>query len=217
MIMDHLKLSPIQTELITLNEINGADEVCDKYEKMCLEEFKDPLIGVIMGVPFGGDVERLAKTWSERNGKVYGYDTFEGHPKELSADINSFEATCMDYWYKQYGMDKVKIEYQRKELDRMGLTNAYLVKGLITKDSCNDLDHINYAFIDLDILASMEAGYAAVKDKIVPGGYLILHDINNIETLKPWYEQGVKKDPMWEVVEEYRSLTGVLRRKHDNR
>jgi hypothetical protein len=207
--------SSIMTTLKTLNDGNGADKVCDKYEKIVLEEFKDNLIGVIMGVPYGGDVERLAKIWGEK-GKIYGYDTFEGHPKQLSADVNSFEATCMDFWYSVLGTEKLKIEYQRAELDKMGLTNTFLVKGLINKDSCKDLDHINYAFIDLDILASMKSGYEAVKDKLVEGGILILHDINNIQTLIPWYEKEIKKDPMWEVVEEYNSLTGVLRKKHGN-
>jgi hypothetical protein len=211
-LLSTINMSCITTSLKTLNEFNGADKVCDKYEKEILAKFSTNLIGVIMGVPFGGDVERLAKTWGEK-GKVYGYDTFEGHPKQLAKDINSFEATCMDLWYGQYGMDKVKIEYQRAELDKMGLTNAFLVKGLINKDSCKDLDHINYAFIDLDIIASMRAGYEAVKDKILPGGILILHDINNIPSLIPWYEKEIKKDPAWEMVEEYTALTGVLRKK----
>ena len=203
------------TNLKCLNEQNGADVVCAKYEKDILEKFKTDLIGTIFGVPYGGDVERLAKIWGEK-GKIYGYDTFEGHPKQLSDDVNSFEATCMDFWYQTLGTDKLKIEYQRAELDKMGLTNTFLVKGLINKDSCKDLDHINYAFIDLDILASMKSGYEAVKDKLVEGGILIMHDINNIQTLIPWYEKEIKKDPTWEVVEEYNSLTGVLRKKHGN-
>jgi len=212
-LLSAINMSSISTTLKTLNALNGADKVCDLYEKKCLEEFSTPLIGVLMGIPYGGDVERLAKTWSERKGKVYGYDTFEGHPKHLAPDMTCFEATCMDLWYQELSMEGTKIEYQRQELDKMGLTNAYLVKGLISKDSCKDLPYINYAFIDLDILASMEAGFEAVKYKLAKGGYLLMHDINNIPRLKIWYNDIVIKDPMFEVVETPRALTGILRKK----
>jgi len=199
------------TQLKTLNDTNGADKICVKYEQQALEEFKDNLIGIIMGVPYGGDVERLAKCWGEK-GKVYGFDTFTGHPKHIcGAGEDSFEATCMDLWYKTLGTDKLDVDYQRSELKSMGLDNATLIQGLVTKDSCKDLDHINYAFLDMDILESMESGYEAVRHKIVDGGYLLLHDINNIARLMPWYEK-LKLEPQWEVVEEYNSLTGVLRK-----
>lgn len=208
-----LQVFDSKTQLRVLNEINGANKVCDRYEKLCLEEFSGHLVGVVMGIAYGGDVERIATTWGDR-GDVWGYDTFEGHPKSLSKDIHSFEATCMDYWYAQFGMTELTIGYQQGVLDELGLKNAHLVKGLVNSRSCNDLQGIHYAFLDMDIIASMEAGYKAVKDKIVPGGYLLLHDIRNIDTLIPWYEK-IQKD--WEVVVDHESLTGVLRKpKHES-
>lgn len=197
--------------MITLNEINGADKLCAKYEKKCLEEFEGDLYGAVMGIAYGGDVERIARDiWGER-GKVYGFDTFEaGHPKHLAEDIQSFQATCMDLWYGQNGMDKLAYDYQRKELDRQVLTNAILVKGEVHKDSCKDIPYLNYAFLDMDIIASMEAGYEAVKDKIVSKGYLLMHDVvGSIPELTPFYDR-IKKD--WEIVEED-FLTAVLRKR----
>ena len=194
--------------MLTLNECNGADKVCDKYEHLCLAEFTGDLIGVQMGIAYGGDVERLAKTWQGR-GQVYAYDTFEGHPRQLAPDNNHFEATCMQSWYDVYGRDNLSLEYQQSELDRQGLTNAHLIKGLVNKDSCKELPYINYAFLDMDMLASTEAGYQAVKEKIVKGGYLLLHDVNNINTLFEWYAN-LKKD--WKIVLEYEGFTAVLQK-----
>lgn len=198
-----------------LNIANGADQVCLKYEKKCLEEFEGPLVAVVMGVAYGGDLERIARdVWGER-GTVYGYDVFEDlHPKHLSVDVNNFEATCMDYWYATLGTNELSESYQRIELDRQGLRNVYLIKGEVHKDSCKDIEKIHYAFLDMDIIASMRAGYSAVVDKIVPGGYLLLHDVyQNIQSLGDWYENELKTDPQWEMMEE-KCLTGVLRKKH---
>lgn len=210
MITSKLEYSLITTHLKTLNDINGADNVCNMYEKKCLEEFEGQLIGVLMGIAYGGDVERCAKNWTNR-GIVYGFDTFEGHPSFLVKTPTDFEATCMDHWYRLFGMDKLSMEYQRRELDVMGLTNAQLVKGLVTKDSCKDIPYINYAFLDMDILESMVAGYEAVKDKIVKGGYLVLHDVMSIPRLVDWYKE-LKTLPEWEFIEEGKGITGVLRK-----
>jgi hypothetical protein len=206
-------LSTFMTTLKTLNDINGADKVCEEYEKKILEQFKDNLIGVLMGIPYGGDVERLAKIWGEK-GKIYGYDTFEGHPKELAKDPKSFEATCMENWYKQYGTEKTKYEYQRAEFDKMGFADVVILrKGIVTKNSCKDLPYINYAFMDMDILKSMVDGFEAVADKMVSGGYLLMHDIDNLPNLKLWWETEVLKDKRFEEVEPIRALTGILRKK----
>lgn len=193
----------------TLNEVNGADKICDRYERKVMEEFTEPLIGVMMGIAYGGDVERLATTWKDK-GTVYGFDVFEaGHPRHLSFDKTHFEATCMDLWYEKYGMDELSYEFQRKQLDDLGLTNAILVRGEVSPQSCNTMEKIHYAFLDMDIYASMNNGYNAVKDKIVPGGYLLLHDVENINTLTPWYKE-LRND--WEVLEEFPSLLGILRK-----
>ena len=40
--------------MITLNDCNGADKLCAKYEKKCLTEFEGDLYGVVMGIAYGG-------------------------------------------------------------------------------------------------------------------------------------------------------------------
>jgi hypothetical protein len=205
--------------MIWLNEVNGADKVCAEYHQKLLEEFpEEHLTGVIMGSAYGGEVEEIAKLWKDR-GTIYGYDVFEElHPKHLAEDKDGFDATCMDHWYQEsvHGTEKMAYDYQRKQLDDQGLTNAILVKGEVHPESCKDLKEIHYAFLDMDIPFSMRQGYAAVKDKIKTGGYLFLHDTQNIPGLTEWFKNDVllKDWDMWKQVEWYdRELLVKLKRK----
>lgn len=94
----------------------------------------------------------------------------------------------MDSWYDKYGTEMLDIEYQRKEFKKLGFDHVELRKGEVNADSCKDLDRIHYAFLDMDIPASMEAGYNAVKDKLVKGAYLCIHD-----AVPPQHIPGVHK------------------------
>jgi len=195
--------------LVWLNTLNGADQVETECFTKCLEDFEGPLNGAIMGMAYGGSVEAMGIAWKGR-GKVYGFDTFEDlHPKQLSKDQASFEATAMDYWYGNdvYGTASLAYDYIRGELDKQGLDNVILVKGLINANSLKDVPYLNYAILDLDILKSMKMGYELVKDKIVKGGYLLLHDVipsNHMPTLNDLYLNTILEDPKnnWEIVKE---------------
>lgn len=165
--------------MITLNKVNGADKILLEYtQRLTTLDLDKPLIGVVMGSAYGGELEKIGKQWQGK-GTLYGYDTFEGHPKHLVEDQNDFEATCMDHWYEEgvYGKEKLSYEYQREELDKQGLDNVILRKGLVNEDSCDDIEYINYAFLDMDIYESMKEGYKAVRDKVLPGFCLFLHDV----------------------------------------
>lgn len=206
--------------LVDLNEAanNGDDKYVHKYAKKVLKEFGDGLVGVELGSCYGGNVQKIAKLWKGK-GEFYGFDTFIGHPKHLAIE-GSFEQKCMDSWYTNdlFGTDKLDVEYQRKVLDSHGLDNAYLVKGEVNDQSCDFLDKIHYAFLDMDIPKSMEMGYQAVKDKIVPGGYLLLHDVideSHIPDLHIWYRDKIKPDPMWEHIEDGRRYLVVLKRTNE--
>lgn len=156
---------------------NGADRLLKQFVVLTRDTFKENLIGVFMGIAYGGDVEMAAREWLGC-GKVYGYDTFDqGHPDQLSLDSNSYEARCMDEVYQKWGRDEISFDWQLGELSRLGLKNAHLVKGLVTPDSCKELDHINLAWLDMDLNASMKSGYLATFGKIVPGGFLTAHDV----------------------------------------
>lgn len=162
-------------DLIWLNKLNGASEVQLKYAEICEREFEGTLTYVEMGLAYGGGVQAIGRMprW-----EVYGFDTFEGHPKHLSYDIHSFEAVCMDYWYNnpEYGKEALKLEYQQKVLDEEGLKNVHLIKGEVQQDSCKDIDKIHLALLDMDMIAPTRTGFIAVNDKIVKGGYLMMHD-----------------------------------------
>lgn len=195
----------IQTNLVWLNKHNGADKIEAEYMQKCLDEFEGTLYGVVMGSAYGGALEYMGKLWKGR-GEVYGFDTFEDkHPEKLAVSTGDREARCMDHWYKSdiYGTDGLAYDYQRGVLDSAGLDNVHLIKGLVSEESCKDLPHINYAFLDMDILVSMHTGYKAVRDLLVPGGYLLLHDVTikgNLPLLYDWYHQEIRDK--YEVVYE---------------
>jgi len=206
--------------MITLNEVNGADKIVLKYAKRLMDEFDGHLYGAEMGIAYGGGVESIGKMWGKR-GTVYGFDTFEDmHPKHLAEDPKSFQATCMDGWYAsdKYNTDRLAYAYQRSELDRQGLDNVILVKGEVSKDSCKDIPYLNYVLLDMDIEASMRNGYEAVRDKVVPGGYLFLHDVlppNHIREIHDWwYQEVMPGTKLWKVVGEWDGsfLAGFKRR-----
>ena len=47
-----------ETTLKTLNDVNGAHIVCEKFELQCLKDFPEgKLYAAIMGLAYGGDVE----------------------------------------------------------------------------------------------------------------------------------------------------------------
>lgn len=189
--------------LINLNKFNGADKFLEAVQMGIMEEFpKDFLIGVEMGIAYGGGVESLGIMWKER-GLVFGFDTFSGHPKILAISEKHHEATCMDPQYKQFGEDKLSFEYQREELNKQGLDNVFLIRGMVTKESGEHLSKIHYCLLDMDMLQSMQSGYAAVENLIVLGGYLCLHDVVGhklLPELHEWYEQMVKTDKKWEII-----------------
>lgn len=167
---------------------NGADKLLEKYVLLTRDKFTQNLIATFMGIAFGGDVEMCARHW-QGVGDVYGYDTFEDmHPKFLSADPHSFEATCMDLSYATWGTAELSFDWQIEQLRKAGLSNAHLVKGLVKPNSCKDLDHINLAWLDMDMNRSMLNGYLAIVSKMVPGSYLVMHDVVPKGHIKNNYE-----------------------------
>jgi len=205
----------------TLNVTNGADKILFNYASLVLSDFKMPLTATIMGIAYGGEVEMIAQLWKDR-GHVYGYDVFQDlHPGHVFKGEmeDEFEKNCMQSWYDHpdYGTKELHIDYQRSCLKKEGLEEyATLIKGEVNKHSCDNLDKIHLSFMDMDMLESMKAGYSAVEDKIVKGGYLLMHDVTPIDHMKRLYNwaQKLVKEDEWECVERInKSYLLVLKRK----
>ena len=178
-----------------------------------LDKFpNEELIGLEVGSAYGGGVEMAAKLWKGR-GKFYGYDTFEGHPKDLAINPNHKESWCMDMWYEDpnFGTEKLKYDYQRKVLDEQGLDNAILVKGRVNKHSFDDIEKAHFVMIDLDMINPTKVAYEAIKDKIVVGGYLLMHDSFPEDHLPMIYDFVYDKiipEGKWKIIK--RSVGGLV-------
>ena len=200
----------------TLNKIaKNAQGTLLEYCQKLLTEIDTPLIGAELGSAYGGGVESIGKLWEDR-GVIYGFDTFTGHPKQLAKNPKDVEASCMDWWYGKYPSYELSYEYQKEELDRQGLDNVILRKGLITKHSCDAISYLNYALLDLDMLASMKMAYEAVKDKITKDGYLFFHDVipkDHLPELNKWFFEEIMQSGLWEIIGQWKSdfLVGVKR------
>lgn len=210
-----------------LNDTNGASKLTLAIAEECLTEFGGRITGAEFGVAYGGGIEAIAKIWGVR-GKIYGFDTFEGHPKQVgeickdskeAGGVHSFAATCMDSWYQsdEYGTEAIKYDYIRKNLDDLGLTNAILVKGLVNdKTDVSFIKKLHYCFIDLDFPLSNWQAFELVKDKIVKGGYLMLHDCVPKGHIHGCYEvyQRIMETGMFDLVDEYHpEYLVILKRK----
>jgi len=210
-----------------LNSNNGADKLTHEIAERCLTEFKGKLYGVEKGCPYGAALAFIGELWRGR-GTIWGFDTFEGHPQEIAElcpdtikdkGVDSNAARCMDYWYNSpdYGTDKLKYEYIRSKLDELGLDNAILVKGLFTSETKIDfIPKLHYAMIDFDYPLSQWDGYNAVKNKIVKGGYLCLHDMIPKGHIAGNYEryQDILAEGIFDIeLEDRASLLVILKKK----
>lgn len=199
-----------------LNDTNGASKLTLMIARQCLTEFTEPITGAEFGVAYGGGIEAVARLWKNM-GTIYGFDTFEGHPKEIgeiceeskkAGGVHSFAATCMDSWYQseEYGTESIKYNYIREKLDEQGLVNAILIKGLVTDETdVSFIEKLHYCFIDLDFPLSNKQAFDLVKDKISKGGYLLLHDCVPKGHIHGCYEvyQSIMETGLFDLIGEY--------------
>jgi hypothetical protein len=173
------------------------------YGEWVMEQFPDDeLIGLEVGSAYGGGVEMMAHLWKGR-GKMYGYDTFEGHPKFLAPNPDDIEAYCMDQWYDIYGRDELSYDYQRKILDSEGLDNAILKKGLINEHSFDDIPYAHFILLDVDMVVPTKIAYEALKDKVKPGCCLYIHDaLVSIPNLHEYVYKEIVPDKRWSIASE---------------
>ncbi len=207
---------PDGIELINLNEVTAAAAKLLSVAAQVRKEFRSNIIGAEFGVAYGGGIQAIGKMWGRR-GIIYGFDTFEGHPKHIARTEGDFVArNAVDMWYAKYGMEKLSAEYIQSVLSAQGLDNVKLVKGLVTADTQIEyIPYLDYVFLDLDFPTAMKAAYNLVKAKLTKGSYLCLHDVSptgDIPGLFQLYED-IKREGLYEVVmEDYSVALVVLRR-----
>lgn len=181
----------IHTRLFNINSRNNDDLRLEQVQKVVLEKFPDEqVVGAEFGVAFGGGLEAACKVFGSR-GIVYGLDTFCGHPKHLSKDPTSFEATCMDHWYEKFGYDAVTEKFISATLNEIGVTNFQLIPGEVHEKSIPDsVDKLHYVLLDLDLVEPMKVSYENIKDKLVVGGFVCVHDVlppDHLPLIHEWW------------------------------
>ena len=202
--------------MVSISDAYGVDQHLLKYSEIVRDSFDEP-VGAELGVAYGGCIEKIGKLWSLKRGTIYGFDTFEGHPTHISYSKSATESYCMDDEYARYGhRERLSYEYQRAELDRQGLGNVILVKGLINEKSFDNIPELHFAYLDLDLINSMVLGWTLVRPRMVSGGYLCMHDVvplGNMTGLWGLYQE-ILAYGEYELVKEIpSSLLVILRRK----
>jgi hypothetical protein len=213
--------------MIELNDHNGASALTAKCIDDILKSFTGHLYAAEFGVAYGGGIQRIARKLEDR-GFVYGFDTFAGHPQEVAnlcektiedGGVNAHAAYCMQPWYEkggEYEMSKLSTEYISAQLKTEGLNNVQLCKGLVTdKTDVSFIPKLHYCLLDLDYPLSMEQSYQLIKDKIVSGGYLCLHDVIPKGHINGLYElyQTILKEGFELVSEHPQSFLVILKKK----
>lgn len=163
------------TNLFCINDTNGASAITEALCRDLLYCGKPHLTGAEFGVAYGGGLQRIGRLWRCR-GFIHGFDTFEGHPKQLG-EPGQPDTEIMNPWYDKLGTEALDIEYQRKALYEDGLHNVVLHEGLIDENSLAGVPLLDYCLLDLDLNTSMRIAYDLVRPRMARGGYLCLHDV----------------------------------------
>jgi hypothetical protein len=192
----------IETRLINLNAPYQAGRKLREVALRVRDEFGSDIIGAEFGIAYGGGVEATARIWGER-GTIYGFDTFEGHPKHIATTDKDLQAAdAVDMWYEKYGTGELSLEYIQSVLDEEGLHQAKLVKGLVTTETRIDyIPYLDYVLLDFDFPSAVSASYELVRDKLTSGSYLCIHDVSpsgKIQGLYDLYEE-IKAEGIYEV------------------
>lgn len=180
---------------------SNVEKIIFKYGSLLLENGQANLIGAEFGSAYGGGIEALGKMWKDKGGIVYGFDTFEGHPEHLASLKENRAKNCMAAHYRYHGSEKLTYEYQRSELDKKGLSNVILRKGLINKESLFGVSHLNYAMLDLDLNASMQCAWDLCLLNVTIGGYVLIHDACRGGVSEAWCLKEVCTDKDFRLVE----------------
>lgn len=206
----------------------GMRFVITKYLHKSMDEFSHKIHYAEFGVAYGGGLLTCCHVLGDK-GKVFGFDTFEGHPKNetlkcehsmKAGGLNSKAALCMDGTYELAISRNFNYDYDSVNfyLENNGAKNFELIKGLIDENFTVRQDYFDVVLLDLDIPYSMKIAYEKIKKIISPKGYLIMHDVDihrKIPGLWELYEEIIEEN-MFEKFEEIPTNDFVILRKKRN-
>jgi len=100
---------------------------------------------------------------------VYALDTFAGMP-ETDSNVDA---------HKAGDFSDVDLNELRSYAEKKGITNLHFVKGLFNDTApsvLKEVKQVALAHIDCDIYSAVAYSYDAVKEYMVPGGYIVFDD-----------------------------------------
>lgn len=140
------------------------------------------------GVYRGGSLAAIAKAAKAKapEKRVFGADTFEGHPFDGPEDMPPDEQLVhRKGLFAGNSYDSVAAMLR----DR-GLTNAILLKGLVGETLPTLAEpRFCFAHLDLDLYLSTRQALAFIAPRLVPGGTIVFDDFGGYDT--PGVEKAV--------------------------
>jgi O-methyltransferase len=135
------------------------------------------------GVWKGGALQIIidALQYYEGNNKIYGYDTFEGHPEPDKDEIDIYGKSMLEVYLekKESGEDWAKADYlsTKERLDRLikGLSFELIKKEIDENFVCLH-DQVSILRLDLDWYSPTKKILEESYKKISRGGVLIIDD-----------------------------------------
>ncbi len=134
-----------------------------------------------IGVFRGGSIKRMGLKLKELHSdkKVYGVDTFEGHPYSSEEDLTKDgKAPHYKGRYRDVDFDKVK-----KVILEEGANNVILFKGEVDNIPTLKDKKFCFAHIDVDTYLSSKQCIEFLKDRMVESGLILFDDYNGTGTI----------------------------------
>jgi len=139
------------------------------------------------GVFRGGSLTQIGNTLKKFNSnkKLFGVDTFEGHPFHNEEDVPE-DGKIIHHKGLFSGN---QLENVQKILDEKNLDNTKLFKGLVSDVLPNFLKNENFCFVhlDLDLYISTKQALEFLYPRMMYGGIIVFDDYDAYES------PGVKK------------------------
>ena len=126
--------------------------------------------GVFKGKSLYHSVKTAISIKTHENRTFWGLDSFEGFPE----DNHEF------YTKINFSSDKKKVFKNFKKFKNEKIIDGFFNESIL-KDELKNIDKFCFAFIDCDIYESAEVAFKFIKEKMVPGGFIMIDDFTSID------------------------------------